>query len=141
MQVKETRYANSLRRALDARAASRNASNLPTHGIPRRGCTTGYCTWCAGNRTFSRNLPMIAAIAESLAGVADTFEHTFEMVSIPAMVAVGNINAAGKLMVGADLTTVATVSHDTGDGYPVVSCYDICHDVCDHTYDFYFEEK
>jgi hypothetical protein len=34
-----------------------------------RNCVTGYCPYCTGNRTFSRNVPARVAIAEELDAV------------------------------------------------------------------------
>lgn len=55
------------RRARDLRAKSRNArlSGLSINAR-RAGCTTGYCPYCEGNRTFSRNVPASVDIAEQL---------------------------------------------------------------------------
>jgi hypothetical protein len=72
MQLKETLYTTSLRRMRDARAKARKAriASLSV-AAARRGCGQHSCPYCIRARTFSRNLPDFAAVAESIAVVAE----------------------------------------------------------------------
>jgi hypothetical protein len=127
VEIKETRYTVPARRAADRAAKSRKAAINALSTSARRGCSGGWCPYCESNRTHAG----MVAVAASFEALRDSFAdvpaltHSFAPLSSAVVVGTGNVTPDGLLMVGENLTTVATVAHYVDGDDPVVSCYGV----------------